>query len=1111
MTSPSLPAGKSHLLPNSSTPTSAPPVLPVTQPLRFQPFGPHRSDASGCLTRTQVQVPVTDAELALAEALQGYIPEGQLQQETRLQGQRGVGSMQAQIRAPDPSQLHPSPFPVSSSDTGYYVLPSPSESQFSNRSLLPNWASNGQQSFLQPVVQSGSSSHPPPGTIDMSTGVSMISSLAHQFDSTQQLNLQNSSIIGSVYHPDTLAESQPISPNARIIPQTQPHGEASHLPITVPSPFTQPNNLSHESDDGSTIESMSRKRLLDSVLANNLELDRRLRIRNSTDASQPESSTVTAPSTPSTAHSSARRSATMQYLPRLEAFSNQRLAHGLRDEFVSQRISLLREASYQDDFFYLCLHQIFCRATADPLSTLQIGFGNEQIHGLNAIQAVLLSNTGLPLDVLKFFADFPIPSQSLTGGSELQRHVVAQVRAFLSQLWAGWQELREFCLRRGFPPFAAELRFRLLVGSSILQKIFFNSIHRQLGGSDQSSWSELARRMFDDDQRTQQIRLDSGQGPPTEVEVVAQSCLLGNRYLNLRRLSQAQILALNGSGPTLGANSSQPLPRPPILNPNLVRQKDTLNLAPQMAQNIRRASSSASQHASPPSGTLTTQPVGHSVSSSSNNVEMNQEGGSLTSRSHPTPAVPSPATRHQYSGDQSPNGASSKITPSQSTPAPRRRGRPPLSSHPQRPSRRRAPVVVVTANSSRNWWPRGAVYSQPVSTLSDQNANPGLLLPGFDMEPIQALNPNTARVALHQAHLRSPKYQKIDRQGVEEPQMRLYQSLDGFALAPWLLGAQSPFFRWHFYVSAADLQSMARDIADDDEKETRALRRVSDGSQLYRLRCIQVPLGATAVDEDTWVVKETSWPNCCFLSLNDVPLEMRRRTHHGKDLSLDLTPYIREGENIVTLSFLRTKEEATLKFFAIAVEIIKVVDQNRIQLMLQQLRAADAIMTITKGLDQISSRTDEDELQLVDSHISIDIVDPFTAKIFNIPVRGKTCLHRECFDFDTFLQTRKSREKDGPTNPEEWKCPICKKDARPQSLIVDGFLQNVREELEDKNLLHTKAILVSADGSWVPKTERNVDDIPRRESSNSASTPGKGKGEERQPARSSSIVIELDD
>lgn len=155
--------------------------------------------------------------------------------------------------------------------------------------------------------------------------------------------------------------------------------------------------------------------------------------------------------------------------------------------------------------------------------------------------------------------------------------------------------------------------------------------------------------------------------------------------------------------------------------------------------------------------------------------------------------------------------------------------------------------------------------------------------------------------------------------------------------------------------------------------------------------------------------------------------------------------------------------------YYVAVELIKVVGHQAVLQLPRRLGRKEALAFITLSLAQ-SSR--DDELELLDQHVSIDLVDPFMSKIFNIPARGKNCIHRECFDLEEFLRGRASRFSRGSSDPDKWRCPICKKDARPSELVVNEFLLEVRGKLREDNMLETRAILITADGTWEVKAEK---------------------------------------
>ena len=115
------------------------------------------------------------------------------------------------------------------------------------------------------------------------------------------------------------------------------------------------------------------------------------------------------------------------------------------------------------------------------------------------------------------------------------------------------------------------------------------------------------------------------------------------------------------------------------------------------------------------------------------------------------------------------------------------------------------------------------------------------------------------------------------------------------------------------------------------------------------------------------------------------------------------------------------------------------------------------------------------------------------ARIFNIPARGIACAHRDCFDLDTFLMTRASKSGKGPMT-ENWKCPICGVDTRPQCLIIDGFLVEVHAELKRTNQLDdARAIQIKSDGSWELKVDKDAQAADESEERKTQDVPAKRK------------------
>lgn len=345
------------------------------------------------------------------------------------------------------------------------------------------------------------------------------------------------------------------------------------------------------------------------------------------------------------------------------------------------------------------------------------------------------------------------------------------------------------------------------------------------------------------------------------------------------------------------------------------------------------------------------------------------------------------------------------------------------------------------------------------------------LLPPLGQCPINNPHPNPNRVALHQAHLRSPTRQLV-RQGSDgAEEAEFFQYMQSFAVAPTSLGQNETSFTWKFSITSEERGRFPRDLPSSGVGQ-RPVRVYSDGSHTYRLRCVHIPPSCQDISEESWSTSESVWPSVIYIHVNGVELFVRRKVHNGKDLPLDITGHLREGENTVTLHFLRSPPEYKGLLYAMAVEVLEISGFDSVKKLVGTLPASATLEQVRKRLSLNTG--DDDELAVVNDYITIDLVDPFMARIFDIPARGKTCLHQECFDLDTFIKTRVSKSGKGNMR-EDWKCPICGRDARPKTLVVDGFLADVHAELQRTNRLEgTKAILVKADGSWEPKIEKDA-------------------------------------
>ncbi|PYH40913.1 MIZ zinc finger domain protein [Aspergillus saccharolyticus JOP 1030-1] len=333
------------------------------------------------------------------------------------------------------------------------------------------------------------------------------------------------------------------------------------------------------------------------------------------------------------------------------------------------------------------------------------------------------------------------------------------------------------------------------------------------------------------------------------------------------------------------------------------------------------------------------------------------------------------------------------------------------------------------------------------------------------------------RDSIHQAHLRGPinKLVRQDSSG-QVQETTLFQYQDSFALPPIPLGRFQCQFHWTINLT----QEAADRLPDPSQMKSGGLphsvRMLMDSQQLYRMRCISISSATKfPLNESAWTQSESVWPSVIYIFVNDTELFVRRKYHAHKDIPLDITPHLRVGENRISFHFIRDAAEQKDKLYALAVEMAQIAALEPAMALAQTLPAAVSRRQIQQRL-QPSTRNDGDydDLHVVSNDLVISLADPFTARTIQQPVRGRFCLHSECFDHETFIRTQAAVSGSRPFS-NGWRCPICKGDARPQMLLRDEFMVDVRKELVRTNkLADARAIRVALDGSWTVVTDTDL-------------------------------------
>ncbi|KAK7423106.1 hypothetical protein QQX98_001182 [Neonectria punicea] len=392
--------------------------------------------------------------------------------------------------------------------------------------------------------------------------------------------------------------------------------------------------------------------------------------------------------------------------------------------------------------------------------------------------------------------------------------------------------------------------------------------------------------------------------------------------------------------------------------------------------------------------------------------------------------------------------------------------------------------------------------------------------PGFTIPPGAEIHANeyavspygqhSLEVGLHQVRLRSPR-----RVPIQPLRTRYYQFVIGFPLGPVEIQPQAMVLNLAFHVTEDHIAKLTM------QKETPGLPfcHYFEGSYRYRLRLCMRPVQEMEVNAADWAVSACHWPKHIFVDANNHVMELRRKQHFHKDLPLELTDILALGQNTIRISLPSVSDNDAVqghKYFA-AVEIVETRSHDYLRAMIENMQHTSIDETRQRMTRRLRP-SDSDDVIVADETLQVSLADPFSSSMFQIPVRGVNCLHLECFDLETWLQTRPSKppQKGGgefqrgpePSMVDTWKCPICDLDARPVSLRIDDYFVWVRNELVARDMGITKAITVNANGQWTPVLEPEDSDDE---------TPGPNEGimtngdREKSKSVPSGAVIEIVD
>lgn len=718
-------------------------------------------------------------------------------------------------------------------------------------------------------------------------------------------------------------------------------------------------------------------------------------------------------------------------------FQQQCSQSGLKLGHVERsRIHLLKQAAQAGDWFYIVLHKIMCSSSRGQLNSSTVPLirdiaAPDLAVSLKLVSDLLVSNSQCSVTFVEWAAAFPAPFSRIAHPTSTAFHTAAsQLHRFFRNA-GNYLDYVTFCKRTACPPLSPQLDEILGVSSPVLQPVLFRAVLRNMHPQLDPQRTARAETVYDNSMR------GASEGSRKQFHTMFGGSLSLADYIRTFDVEYSLLLqSVLSYGPS-SANS-----KPPRLHqPQLTTTSNALPISDGLG---RRATLP-----------LTTGPPMHSLPGRQHTLPSNDPGGV------------SPVQLHTHTAPRS-------APPS---------ARPAVSRQP--PSRPTPPTAQAEFIASHFLQPQPLVPIRPMNTtLPAPRPHPAdiqqrqcpvqqtTLIPASGLYAPQSAAAEPWRSALHQADLRAPiTVSDPDVDGI------LYQYVQSLLLPPTKLNDTAPMQEYSFPMSSEQMLLLAKNShgLHDWERET---RQISSTTLSYRLRCVK--LNADCIpNQDSWVITDTSWPKSSHWRINDRPLELRRKLHHGKDQPIDITSLIKEGPNEIIVCILKTSDDKEPIPYAFAVEVV--ASKSHMSIVEEcNARTISKVAVLGNITSHLSAQNLDDDIAITSSTQEITLLDPFRGgEMFIVPVRGKACKHRNCFDLETFLQTRK-RTDDHPSAPSQvdvWKCPICSADVRPDSLVVDGFLVDVREELQKRERMDVRSIVVADDGSWSIKgMEANAED-----------------------------------
>lgn len=296
------------------------------------------------------------------------------------------------------------------------------------------------------------------------------------------------------------------------------------------------------------------------------------------------------------------------------------------------------------------------------------------------------------------------------------------------------------------------------------------------------------------------------------------------------------------------------------------------------------------------------------------------------------------------------------------------------------------------------------------------------------------------------------------------PNGTFHQYIDKLLAGPTRLPTNAARVKFEFDIAEPDFERFSHAKMSEGG---RMIYSILEGCWRARFRiCARAVRGSARnvpFHESEWVAAPVAWPGIVTVKVNDSFVDVPRKRLFGRDMPCEITVFLREGRNLVSV-VVPSEAPSNQEFFG-AVELVDTTTHEGLIERTVAQRSIPEAETVTLIKNRLA--VEDDDIQVLDPTINISVADPISTVLVEIPCRGAACTHLDVFDLRAMLESRLPRPHEGRrTGPVDgWKCPICKGDVRPGYLAVDGFFKGVVGNLKAEKST-ARAITVDAEGVW---------------------------------------------